>query len=84
MLYSTNCSNFIVRLHLIPEILDIICIVTICCPGCDIMNFEINLNFLIKPFFCIIKKSGKKCKYLKMAFIDANKKKLFRKVRVRL
>ena len=20
-------------------------------PGCDVMNFEVNLNFLIKPFF---------------------------------
>ena len=27
------------------------CIVIVCKPGCDIMNFEVKLVFLIKPFF---------------------------------
>ena len=27
------------------------CIVIVCEPGCDVRNFEINLIFLIKPFF---------------------------------
>ena len=27
------------------------CIAIVCKPGCDIMSFEINLIFLIKPFF---------------------------------
>ena len=30
---------------------EIMCILIICLPGCDVKNFEINLNFLIKPFF---------------------------------
>ena len=33
------------------------CIVIICCPVCDVMNFEIN--FLIKWLFNITKKSDK-------------------------
>ena len=36
-----------------------------CCPVCDVINFEVNLSFLIKPFICINEKSGQKCKYLK-------------------
>ena len=27
------------------------CIPIVCKPGCDAMNFEVNLVFLIKPFF---------------------------------
>ena len=27
------------------------CIAPVCCPSCDVINFEINLIFLIKPFF---------------------------------
>ena len=33
-------------------------------PGCDVMNFKINLIFLIKPFFQYDKKSLQKLKYL--------------------
>ena len=40
-------------------------IVIICFPVCDVIGFEIKLNFLIKPFFHLIKKSEQKCKYLK-------------------
>ena len=36
-----------------------------CCPVCDVINFEINLSFLIKSFSYIMKKSGQKSKYLK-------------------
>ena len=36
----------------------------VCKKGCDIINFEINLVFLIKPFFYITKKSRKKFKYV--------------------
>ena len=32
--------------------------------GCDVINFEINLIFLIKPFFYMTKKSRQKLKYL--------------------
>ena len=50
---------------LLLEILGNMCIVIICCPVCDVINFEINQSFLIKPFFFITKMSGQKCKYLK-------------------
>ena len=36
---------------LLCEILGNICIAIVCEPGCDVMNFEVNFNFLIKPFF---------------------------------
>ena len=43
-----------------------ICIVIMCYPVCDIINFGINLNLLIKLFFFFItKESRQKCKYLK-------------------
>ena len=47
------------------EILGNICIAIICFPGCDVVNFEINLIFLIKIFFYMTKKSKQKFKYLK-------------------
>ena len=33
-------------------------------PGCDVINFEIDLIFLIKPFFYMNKKSRQKFKHL--------------------
>ena len=33
-------------------------------PGCDVINFEINLIFLIKLFFFMTKRSRQKLKYL--------------------
>ena len=36
----------------------------VCKPGCNFINFEINLSFLIKPFFYVTKKSRLKFKYL--------------------
>ena len=41
---------------------------SICYPGNDVINFEINLIFLTKPFICMTKKSGQNFKCL------ANKK----------
>ena len=40
------------------------CIVIICCPDYDVINFEIKLSFFIKQFSYMTKKSGQKCKYL--------------------
>ena len=51
LLYSINWPSFIVWLPLLCEILGNMCIAIVCKPGCDIMNFEVNLIFLIKPFF---------------------------------
>ena len=73
LLYSINWQNFIVYLSLLCEILGNVCIAIFCKPGCDIMNFEVNLVFLIKPFFLhdqnVVKKSS----------ISWERKKLFRR-----
>ena len=51
------------------------CFAIICFSGCDVLNFEINLVFLIKPFFCITKNLKQKLKYLenKKSFLDEMK-----------
>ena len=63
MIYFTSWSNFMAWLTLLLEILGNMHIPVNCFPGFDV-KFEINLIFLIKPFFCIIKKSRQKFKYL--------------------
>ena len=40
------------------------CVAIVFFPGCDFINFETNLNFLIKPFFYRSKKSRQNFKYL--------------------
>ena len=47
-------------LIVLTEILGNICITIVCEPGCDVIKFEINPIFLIKPFGYITKKSRKK------------------------
>ena len=49
--YFLNWSNGIAWLLLLLKILGNMCTVIICCPVCDIINFEISDSFLIKPFF---------------------------------
>ena len=56
LLYYINWLNFIVWLPLLLEILAYMCIVIICSPVCDIINFGITHSFLNKPFFYITKK----------------------------
>ena len=51
MLYSINSPNFIAWLPLLLEILGDMRITTVCYPRCDVMDFEINLIFLIESFF---------------------------------
>ena len=41
----------IVWLALLPEMLGNMCIVIVCLPGCDVINFEISLIFQIKRIF---------------------------------
>ena len=48
-------------LHL--EILVILCMAIVFESGCDVINFEINLIFLIKLFFYTTKESRQKFKY---------------------
>ena len=50
-LHSINWSNFSVWLLLTFAILGNISIAIVCWSGCDIINFEINFIFPIKPFF---------------------------------
>ena len=49
-------------LVLLREILDRICFVIVYFPGCDIINFEINILFVTKPFL-YDQKLNKKIKY---------------------
>ena len=51
LLCSFNWLDFIVWLPLLCKILGNMCIEIVCKPGCDVMNFEVNLIFLIKPLF---------------------------------
>ena len=51
LLCSINWLDFIVWLPLLCKILGNMCIEIVCKPGCDVMNFEVNLIFLIKPLF---------------------------------
>ena len=42
--------------HFFLEVLGNICVVIACFPGCDDINFEIDLNFLINPVSYITKR----------------------------
>ena len=64
-LFSVNWENFIVWFPLLLEILSNMCIVIISCLVSDFRNYKIKQSFIIKPFFYIIKKLSRKCKYLK-------------------
>ena len=52
-------------------------IVFTCCAACDVINFEINLDFLSKPFSYTIKMPGQKLEYLKNESAFNMKKKTF-------
>ena len=64
MLYSINWPNFIVWLSLLLHILGNMGIAIARFPGCDDLNFEINVIFLIKPFLYKTKKSRQEFEYL--------------------
>ena len=55
--FSKICSSCYILLtdqismRLLLEILGNMCIEIVCWPGCDVMEFEIGLIFLIEPFF---------------------------------
>ena len=63
MLYSINRPNFIVWLPIGLRILGNMCIPVVFYRGCGVINFVINLIFLIKLFFYLIEKSRKTFKY---------------------
>ena len=56
MLYPINWPNFIAWLPFLLKILLNMCIIIVCQPSCDVIDFEINLINLIKPFSCMTKK----------------------------
>ena len=64
MLYSFNWLDSIIWLPLLLEISSKVCVAIVYFPGFDAINFEINLIFLIKPFFYMIQKSRQNFKYL--------------------
>ena len=64
MLLSINWPDFIVLSSLLFEILGNMCIKIASYPDCDVIKFEINLIFLIKPFRSMTKKTRQKLKYL--------------------
>ena len=51
LIYSINWLSSIAWMSLLREILGNMCTAIVCSPGFDVMNFEINLNILIKQFF---------------------------------
>ena len=63
MLYSINWSNFIPWLRLVLDILGNMCIKIVRFPSYDVINFGIDLIFLIKLFLHVSKNSGQKSKY---------------------
>ena len=58
-LYFVNWPNFIAWLSLLLKILGIMRIVIICFPDCDVINFELNLSFIIRSFFIETKSQDK-------------------------
>ena len=65
VLYSPNLPNFIAWLPLVLEILGNMCIAIVCFPGCDVINYEFILIFLIKPIFTWPKSQDKYLNILK-------------------
>ena len=64
MLYSIGWPNFIALLSVHLEILGNMCVAVVCFSGCDVVNLEIKLIYLIKPFFYLSKKLREKLKYM--------------------
>ena len=64
ILHSINWPHFIVWLSLLLKILGNICIKIVCYSACDVIKYQINLIFLIKPFRYMTKNSRQNLKYL--------------------
>ena len=64
ILYSINWTHFIVWFHLLFEILSSIFIANIYFLDLDVIKFEFNLLFVIKPFFYMTKNLQRKFEYL--------------------
>ena len=64
ILNSINWPNFITWFHLLLETFGTMYIATVCFTCFEVVNFEINLTFLIKLFFYMTKNAYQKFKYL--------------------
>ena len=64
-LCSINWPNFIVRITLPLQIPGNVCIVLVCYPVCDVMDFEICLSILINPLSYMSKNLEQQLKYCK-------------------
>ena len=76
LLHSINWSNFIFWLLLLHEILGSMCMVIACQPGCEAIDFEINI-FLIKPFFNMTRSHDKSINILSTKRVFKMKQKAF-------
>ena len=72
LLNYIDWPSFTVWLPLLREILSNTSTATVCWQGCGVMNFVINVVYLIKPFFYVAKKSWQKLKCLEneISFYD--------------
>ena len=82
MLYPVIWTNFTIWFFLIIEKLDNVTIVIICIPVCDVIDFEISISFLIKPFFTWPKKSGQLLTWNKKHFSSFFKGFLLKQINV--
>ena len=77
MLHSINWSNFIVWLPLLLDMFTSQYMYYNCFPGCDVINFEINIIFLIKQSLYMTKSQDKNINILKTKQAFKMKKKTF-------
>ena len=63
--YYINWSSLNVSLFLLLEILGNMCIAIACYQFCDLIDFEIYLSVLVKPFSYMTETLAQKLKYLK-------------------
>ena len=61
--YMFDCFEKYLR-KILCKISGHMCVAIVSFSGCDFMNFETNVIFLMKPFFYMTKKSRQKLKYL--------------------
>ena len=65
ILHSISWANVIVWWPFFLEVSGNMCIIIVCCPVCDVINFEIYLSFFTKPFSLLTQNSEQKLKYTK-------------------
>ena len=74
--YYINWLDFLVWLPLLLQISANVCIVIVCYPVFDVINFEAYISFLIEPFSYMTKNSEQILKYLN------NKKSFYGEIKI--